>query len=1070
MATNDTSKKVYDLVLLTDATSSMSYFIDGLNRALPEIISLMALTSCFERIGVAAYRDMADARVTEWSGWYCSPSCSRQQEAVDQESLLRMAGRIVPTGGDDEPEAAKTGLAMVYSKMRPEATTLIILYTDALAHFSNPGGDNYKREIKKLTGTPSQFGPSDSTFVDWVRGAWLMRNGPKRGIVFPILARSRLTNFTSYTFLATVTSGNAFVLGDPSATQISQLSVALLLTWMRLGKTIKRNGTVIAGVLSYYSTKGIERVTSEDSPELSSYIAFGFSPPNKSPSLKNSTEGSVSMESLPGIVKARGPKMSSLSTAYTQDPQYKEMAMEQLRRIISHDVSIISVNPIFSSLWRTVCADRANQGRNELVTLFGQKVEKLTDNAEKRRMREWLDGSLDYEGEINEFLSGIPESQWYPQVYLDPTEIFADGTVENSGDEPNSTSVYSFTRPELLEIGRSCDYKILRRLGKALTCLRYAETAADVPIHIQAASLAKVPRIPMNLTAFESEHKFWNIILHLIVPGTKLADRAAALVAALSLRMGISPLRDAADRALLAQQYKWNTFLIPENWSTGCLSLLLQADEDYERRVADGTTQRPDPESRILSEVDRNIFKTLVDYKMLELNLDTVLHAKVAWQPYKNKAVLGPVVQCRQCNLPRSVSIMAKDSICGICVALSESRCPCRSCDGAGKIPDCLSTNVTPESNELTSVYWTECRVPYCRGQYVVYNNALHTGKSKCFYCRHKRQKFGSAPVVECRQCLSRIIWPRDYRPVDFDPDSYNCAACCSGHATVVDHETTARRIRAEIGSDWLVRNQGHVIPKLFAGQSIFALASSCDLESVSKKLSILPVVVTGLKFEINKRHVHNPMQVQDELRTWVTSRRVEAGYCGLCFSTAKKSGLQPACGRRGCQQRICDDCRRGWYGMNKQGCLINTAALSCPFCRRIPAQQTIRPFPIGSLAGLQRALNDNGSWIHAWCSRCDTVKEYVERVCAQGAPQELHGWTCPDCTFATAKDSTAKECPGCTTLTEKQGGCNHITCPCGTHWCYVCGQKSTAWDIYGHISLEHGGVAWDGFVRENLA
>jgi ariadne-1 len=34
------------------------------------------------------------------------------------------------------------------------------------------------------------------------------------------------------------------------------------------------------------------------------------------------------------------------------------------------------------------------------------------------------------------------------------------------------------------------------------------------------------------------------------------------------------------------------------------------------------------------------------------------------------------------------------------------------------------------------------------------------------------------------------------------------------------------------------------------------------------------------------------------------------------------------------------------------------------------------------------------------------------------------------------------KSCPGCHKPIEKNGGCNHVSCPCGMHLCYACGQN----------------------------
>ncbi|KAI1641893.1 uncharacterized protein F4817DRAFT_354451 [Daldinia loculata] len=52
------------------------------------------------------------------------------------------------------------------------------------------------------------------------------------------------------------------------------------------------------------------------------------------------------------------------------------------------------------------------------------------------------------------------------------------------------------------------------------------------------------------------------------------------------------------------------------------------------------------------------------------------------------------------------------------------------------------------------------------------------------------------------------------------------------------------------------------------------------------------------------------------------------------------------------------------------------------------------------------------------------------------------------------------KDCPKCKTPMEKIDGCNHMTCPCGAHICWVCLKTFTAHtDCYDHMNKAHGGI-----------
>jgi len=99
--------------------------------------------------------------------------------------------------------------------------------------------------------------------------------------------------------------------------------------------------------------------------------------------------------------------------------------------------------------------------------------------------------------------------------------------------------------------------------------------------------MTEVPKIPMALATKEDGRQFWRVLLHITVPGMMLSARPAALLAALSLKLGVQPLSEAAEREMLVWRNRWNDVNVPENWNLSCLSLLLDADQASRQRERD---------------------------------------------------------------------------------------------------------------------------------------------------------------------------------------------------------------------------------------------------------------------------------------------------------------------------------------------------------------------------------------------------------------------------------------------------------------------------------------------------
>ncbi|CAM6121807.1 unnamed protein product [Calypogeia fissa] len=435
---------------------------------------------------------------------------------------------------------------------------------------------------------------------------------------------------------------------------------------------------------------------------------------------------------------------------------------------------------------------------------------------------------------------------------------------------------------------------------------------------------------------------------------------------------------------------------------------------------------------------------------MLELNLNTTLIAKVGWKPEKALMPIGPQILCTSCQCPRSVTMMGADGKCGLCIATDY--------ESQEQRQERIEGRVAKTNNETTEISWVECSVRTCRAQYVLYHPDMLCVRPKCYYCREKRS---TAPCVECKLCLSRFIWPEEYRKGDMT--DFKCIACSVNRKTIIEVETSASNLSEENGLAWLLRNENGKIQHPLNGRSLFHLISTAGVSSFCEDVSLFPTISTDQKLTLHGKVIHNFPELRCRLMSWVSRRRTEKATCSLCFSSTRKTDVLPACGRSGCHQRICKDCLGGWYGLNAPGRVINTAALNCPFCRRSPTTKTLAKHGTGvhSVGDLRVAVERSGEWIYAWCSACGYARQHTERVCAAGAPPELVDGKCEDCLLNMGILMKTKECPGCGALTQKRSGCNHITCVvpnCGAHWCFECGGRFDEGEIYGHMQAEHGG------------
>ncbi|CAI6337660.1 unnamed protein product [Periconia digitata] len=1142
MAEENASDEIYDLLILVDATSSMYYYLDSLKTSLPQVIAISNLTDSFSRIGVLAYRDYTEAGrnrngLLEWSGWYDQHNVKTENEnenrdasglqSIKKEALMSMASAIEPTGGGDFPEATKTGLARAYELMREDATTIILLYTDAPPHCrtvaEKGSSTNFKKEQAALS-TAQSYGGFGPQFADWVSAANQLHKGARKAQVFCFLdpnLRGNALYAGFYTYLSTMTRGACLYLTDTNSYSIAQVTVDILLAWMGVEKAGAENNAIPAKMMRYKDVKDIKKAKNEKDAVANSYFwarNTTFSRPNAQfgrnatiaqdhTSLRenmeaNVAEATVDAQLLKKHLSKKKTPLGDFAKRYERDEQYKKLVTEQLEGIIQQDVSSMSLNPVFGTLWRAVCNDRENSARDELVKSFSSQIDMIKNAETRAKMRNWLEESYDFAAEILEDLERAPESQRFPCVFLDPTTDFQRATQsqkpELEDEEEDDRPITSFRRDELLEIGRSCDGRVLRRLGKVLTRLTYVESLEDLPPHIESTTNAEVPRIPLSFASQDAGWKFWKILLHVVLPGTKLSARPSVVLAALAIRIGLKPLFGAACAAVMFWRDRWNNIETPENWSAGCLGLLLDADNEYQRQKEVNDEKNME---RLLHKGDRELFSRLLAYHYAGLNIHTTLTAEIGWAPEKSQAPIGYVVKCRTCKFPRSVTIMNSNGRCGLCEA--------SDWNDANHKTRATAANVTNEDTAVSNLYWVECNVRTCRAQYVCYNPDDLRVRAKCYYCRvqsklpQEKKSNDPAPTLECTKCLSKIIWPKPWQ--DAAPTPFNCPACMAGINTIEQVETNAQQITKENGDQWLLQDKSNTIKEPFK-KSIFQTVSAVTPQLFVDKITVLPAIQTEFSLVLRGKRIQNQSTLLKNLWQWIETRTSERTPCSLCFTSIPNKLLLPACRRAGCNQLICKACLDSWYGLNASGAIINTAALFCPFCRRPPSARTLSAYGKGvhAVVNLMKAVQERGKWIYAWCTDCGTAERYMEQECARGAPPAIREWRCETCVqseqerarvameealaalqVAETQEIKGQEqraamrryereqrriirlsptriCPRCKVLTEKDGGCNHMACPCGADWCWCCGGEYDEDGMLDHFANDHGGWGYE--------
>jgi hypothetical protein len=405
-----------------------------------------------------------------------------------------------------------------------------------------------------------------------------------------------------------------------------------------------------------------------------------------------------------------------------------------------------------------------------------------------------------------------------------------------------------------------------------------------------------------------------------------------------------------------------------------------------------------------LTNEEYKLFRGLHTAAGIKHNLETRVTITVPWTP--STKILYPDFkrECSRCHQKRSETIFAETGVCGLC-----------------------HYEVEGEEKDVEKSHLAQCRD--CQAIYAIIRIEKFIGIPKCHACRVGVP----SSTISCEECGNKFC-----SLPGATHDGYKCKMCLTTggleEKQVPFNMFVDEKIHAALG----VEIKGDVTRSLFA---------------MKEDVKVVPITpLSSLEFKKKKVFLEKSDPVA-QVASLIKNGSSESVTCYLCGENKLRNNIYPACG--GCPSEACGECLKGWYGQFQPGKVVNVNSLTCPFCKRLPSMKTLKMANKQALAIHRVRKHLDPQFYYAWCLGCYQVKEYREKACGEEIP-DLKDFKCVECTSTSITTTT---CPGCKVEVQKESGCDHITCLCGTHFCYVCGEAHSPEEIYEHIYTAHSNV-----------
>lgn len=960
----ETNKKT-DLVIVTDSTGSMRTFLQSLSKSLKEIVQIIDITNILNRISIIAYYDYCDKNIIEFSGWI------NLNESTEIVKLMPFITKLTATGGGDIPEAAKTAANKLLDIVSD--STIVFWYTDAPPHHSINYGENYPKEKLYLE--------TNKKIFDWYNLCNELRK--KNITVYPIINTIERSCSSFYVMMSTITLGKTLYITNTNAKLISQTSIKLFLGLMGCDYQFKDD----VWELVYEDKSDFGKIVNENSSN--GYLP-GFHPEKK---IINKT---LEITTHPSLVM----NLRTLVDLFHRDIHYKDRIYTLFGSLLNPDsVLALTYNVIFATFWRLISRNFDDPRRELLRNKLSETMESLKKNNKPDHLVviEWINDSFNQTYEVNEII--IKAKTKVPALVLDTSRYYAP--------------------VEFLELGKSCNQKVLSIIVDMMSNMRVIDNENDLPKTSDEMDRKGRP-LPLKYIPLSLPNKqFFGTLPHLTAPGTLFTMRQSLIMAALAFITNNTILEKRAEEHLQYNKGKWIDTSNADNYAGGFINLMLKVPE-------------------FLTNEEIEFLKFYQRVYGLVINGTTDITVELPFAPYK-KVCYDYKKRCDGCGHKRSFTLLTRvetendlmvNYVCGLC--LSD--------------PSYMAAEPKDEDHS----YYLECKSCLCH--YALVNVDRMNVTPKCHGCRHGIKQ----PSVQCIKCFNSYVDPAKlFRDVS---NSFVCPQCNVNPKLSIDEIKVPFKDIYNQNQPILYSCMGFEMPtdiNIFAGHSLFAIKDGI------KKCEQIDLNSAILKF--NRKTVINTHCVLQEMLKWINSGVAEQSYCTICFNEFYKNNLRKVCGRKLCRSLACDECLKSWYGVNKPGDLLQINSLTCPFCKQYPSYSILSTYNKEVCAMVQTTKTFDINWWYGWCLTCFQPKKIIERECSRDAPQLNRKFICEDCNKCTKPDDS-KQCPnkGCQIAIIKNGGCNHMECTaCKKHFCWICADMaySTSAETYDHLYKAHGGA-----------